>query len=86
MKTQVFNQGGYCLRCGDLGVIDIAMGKMRKIKLCVVCWVGLAGCMDRDFEIFKNKDIDWLGELHKSDQAMENFKKQMFPPRKRSKK
>ena len=54
-----------CVRCGSVAMIFVDMGKMGKIGLCSVCWIGLAGAMARDFEIYKNFGNDYVSELRK---------------------
>jgi len=64
-----------CVRCGSVAQIFIDMGKMGKIGLCPTCWIGLAGAMARDFEVYKKFDIDYFKELAKAGERENWIKK-----------
>ena len=55
-----------CVRCGSTPNIMLDMGKLGKVGLCTVCWVGLAGCMARDYSVFNNFNIDFHAEMEKA--------------------
>ena len=74
-KTNKINYAK-CVRCSSVAMMLLDMGKMGKIALCPVCWIGLAGAFARDFEIYKQFDKDYLQELRKGYDREEWFKKQ----------
>jgi hypothetical protein len=55
-----------CARCGAVPYVNLDMGRMGKIGLCTVCWVGLAGCMARDYSLFNNFNVDFHAEMAKA--------------------
>lgn len=64
-----------CVRCKSVAITNVDMGLMGKLWLCAVCWIGLAGGMARDFEIYKNFKLDYVQELQKGYQREDWFKK-----------
>jgi len=70
-KKQIKNK---CVRCGSIGQLYIDFGLMGLLLLCPVCWIGLAGAMARDFEVYKNFNLDYIVELNKSWERRGYFK------------
>lgn len=68
------NKKNECVRCGSVATITLDMGKMGLLGLCPVCWVGLAGCLARDFEIYKEFDKDYMQEFQKASERREFFR------------
>lgn len=64
-----------CVRCGAVGMISVEFGKLKKLWLCSICWVGLAACMSKDFAIFQEPNTDFIAELAKGQQR-EDWMKQ----------
>jgi len=65
----------HCVRCDSVGMIFVDFGKMGKLWLCSVCWIGLAGAMYRDFKVYLNDSLDFMNELKKASDR-ENWMKE----------
>ena len=63
-----------CIRCGSVGIYYVDLGKMGRRAFCPVCWVGLAGCMARDYHVYNDYHRDFDQELNRSLDSIKYFK------------
>lgn len=70
-----------CVRCKSVAMILTDFGLMGKLAFCTICWVGLAGCMARDFHQFNKFDENYLAELKKAYSNEEWFKEENKKPK-----
>lgn len=63
-----------CVRCGAVPLLTLDMGKLGRVGLCSVCWIGLAGAMARDFTIFNDFHVDFVAEISKAREREEFVK------------
>lgn len=63
MNTKKTKQPKTCCRCGDLPLIELNTGK-TKLRVCLVCWLGLAMAMERDLNIWRRDPGEFIRGMY----------------------